>query len=81
MSNIKARKQGFCTNVSSYFMAPEMLLGNDPNANASPIDVWGFGCVIANVVTGKTPFAFAKSQLELEAAMRQKTSVYLNEVF
>jgi serine/threonine protein kinase len=64
---------------TSYFMAPEILLGNDPNANASPIDVWGLGCVISNVVTGKTPFAFAKSQLELETAMRQKKSVYLKD--
>jgi hypothetical protein len=66
---------------TSYFMAPEMLLGNDSNANAPPIDVWGFGCVIANVVTGKIPFVTAKSQLELEAAMRQKKSVYLKENF
>jgi serine/threonine protein kinase len=60
-------------------MAPEMLLGNDPNDNAPPIDVWGFGCVIANVVTGKIPYVSVKSQVELEAAMRLKTSVYLKE--
>ena len=66
---------------TSYFMAPEMLLGNDLNANAPPIDVWGFGCVIANVITGQIPFVTAKSQVKLEAAMRQKKSVYLKENF
>jgi serine/threonine protein kinase len=64
---------------TSFFMAPEMLLGNDPNANAPPIDVWGFGCVITNVVTGKIPYVSVKSLVELEAAMRQKKSVYLKE--
>jgi serine/threonine protein kinase len=61
-----------------YFMAPEMLLG-ESKATSFAMDVWGFGCVIANVVTGNIPFASKKSQNDLELALKNKELVYLKE--
>ena len=61
---------------TSFFMAPEMLLG-ERGALQSAIDVWGFGCCIANVVTGEIPFSKCRSVPELVQQMRQKQSVYL----
>ena len=63
---------------TSFFMAPEMLLG-ERGATQSAIDVWGFGCCIANAVTGEIPFSECKSEQELVQAMRQKQPVYLKE--
>ena len=58
-------------------MAPELLLGQDGGVSREPAtDVWGFGCVIANVVTGNTPFASARSEQELLAQLRQKQPVF-----
>ena len=62
---------------TSYFMAPELLLGQDGGVSREPAtDVWGFGCVIANVVTGNTPFASARSEQELLAQLRQQQPVF-----
>jgi len=63
---------------TSSFMAPEMLLG-EPGGAQPAIDVWGFGCCIANVVTGELPFATFKSEHNLLVALRQKTPVYCKE--
>ena len=60
---------------TSYFMAPEMLLG-ESGASHPRIDVWGFGCVIANVVTGEIPLSSCKSENELVVAMRQRLPVF-----
>ena len=38
-----------------YFMAPEMLLGESKVTSFAMDDIWGFGCVIANVDTGNIP--------------------------
>ena len=61
-----------------FFMAPELFL-KEQVASQSAMDVWGFGCCIANVVTGAIPFSECKSEQELEQAMRQKQPVYLKE--
>ena len=61
-----------------YFMAPEMLLG-ESKVTSFAMDVWGFGCVIANVVTGNIPFASKKSQHDLELVLRNREPVYLKE--
>ena len=62
---------------TSHFMAPERLIGNiSAGAEIMPIDVWGFGCVIANVVTGEIPYSLARSDQELLVAVRQKVKVF-----
>jgi serine/threonine protein kinase len=38
--------------------------------------VWAFGCVIANVVTGRSPFSEDKSEQALLVSLRQKKPVY-----
>lgn len=60
---------------TSYFMAPEMMLG-ESGASHPRIDVWGFGCVIANVVTGEIPLSSCKSENDLVVAMRQRLPVF-----
>ena len=59
---------------TSYFMAPELLLGQGEARPA--VDVWGFGCVIANLVTGNIPFCEARTEQELQLALRRKDPVY-----
>ena len=60
---------------TSFFMAPEKFLPGRPGSMQPATDVWGFGCCIANVVTGKIPFAPKKEQ-DLRLALEQKVPVY-----
>jgi hypothetical protein len=59
---------------TTYFMAPENVIG--PGSDKPSIDVWSFGCVIANVVTGRSPFSEGKSEQALLISLRQKKPVY-----
>jgi serine/threonine protein kinase len=51
---------------TTYFMAPEKLIG--PGSDQPSTDVWSFGCVIANVVTGRSPFSVATDELAVGEA-------------
>ena len=56
------------------FMAPEKMLDRGPDQPSA--DVWSFGCVIANVATGRSPFFEDKSEEALLVSLRQKKPVY-----
>jgi serine/threonine protein kinase len=56
------------------YMAPEKMLGRV--ADQPSADVWSFGCVIANVATGRSPFFEDKSEEALLVSLRQKKPVY-----
>ena len=58
------------------FMAPERLIGKCSAGAEMPIDVWGFGCVIANVVTGEIPYDQARNEQDLLLALRRKSKVF-----
>ena len=59
---------------TTFFMPPEKLIGQ--GSSLSSTDVWAFGCVIANVVTGRSPFSEDKSEQALLVSLRQKKPVY-----
>jgi hypothetical protein len=59
---------------TTYFMAPENVIG--PGSDQPSTDVWSFGCVIANVVTVRSPFSEDKSEQALLMSLRQKKPVY-----
>ena len=59
---------------TTFFMPPEKLIGR--GSNLSSTDVWAFGCGIANVVTGRSPFSEDKSEQALLVSLRQKKPVY-----
>jgi len=63
---------------TSFFMAPEKYLSERPGSTKPAIDVWGFGCCIANVVTGQIPFA-PKKEEDLTLALQQEVPVYRKE--
>ena len=64
---------------TTYFMAPEKMLQGARGAEASKADIWGFGCVMANVATGRTPFFDDKSEQALLTSLRQRKAVYGRE--
>ena len=59
---------------TTFFMPPEKLIGQ--GSDASSTDVWAFGCVIANVVTKRSPFSEDKSEQALLVSLRQEKPVY-----
>ena len=68
---------------TTYFMAPEkmgeMLQGARAADPSKAADIWGFGCVMANVATGRTPFVDDKSEQALRTSLRQRKPVYARE--
>jgi len=65
-----------CKAGTTCFMAPELRLGSARSAAGPNTDVWGFGCVMANAVTGNLPFCEARNEQELLLALSQEKSVY-----
>ncbi|XP_055337776.1 mitogen-activated protein kinase kinase kinase 4-like [Paramacrobiotus metropolitanus] len=37
------------------FMSPEMIRGDDSNGIGRATDIWSYGCVVVEMITGKTP--------------------------
>ena len=62
---------------TTIFMAPEKMLNRAPDQPST--DVWGFGCVMANVATGKTPFFEDKNEQMLRVSWLQRKPVYEKE--
>lgn len=41
--------------ATKWYRAPELLLGS--RSYKKPIDIWSFGCIVAEILTGKPMFA------------------------
>ena len=59
---------------TTFFMPPEKVISEGSDATST--DVWAFGCCIANLVTGRSPFSEVQSDEALMWGMRQKKPVY-----
>jgi mitogen-activated protein kinase 15 len=53
--------------ATKWYRAPELLLGS--RSYKKPIDVWSFGCIVAEILIGKPMFAGDSTLNQLEKIM------------
>lgn len=55
---------------TSAYLSPEQLNGKFTNGYTSVVDFWAFGCLVYELLTGKTPFCKSFSETPYEIYMR-----------
>lgn len=79
--HLKSAKSLHLTNriITLWFRPPEILLGTD--RYGPEVDVWSLGCIFAELLLGKAPFAGSDEVTQLEAIMTglfDSTEAYQN---